>query len=165
MWKSCLVVTLTSIAMVVSGGRNAHEKNQNPIVVTARARTAPIVAGRDAWYEITIKNVVDSDQILDLSYVVISGTNFIASEGSKGSGFATSDVNMLAPKCVDWTAFSVIKPGTSAIILTKIATPYTIQGPTLLQVELDLTRVVDLTNCRKDIFNIETKLDIQVQAP
>jgi hypothetical protein len=157
-------VLISATMVLMSGAQNAHAIDRNSIVVSARAQTPQIVAGRDAWYEITIKNVAEMDQIVDLSYVVVAGTNFITPQGSKGTGFNTSDINVLAPKCVEWSAFSVIKPGASITVLSKIATPFTIHGTTLVQLQFELMRVVDLTNCRKEVIHVEAKLEIQVQA-
>lgn len=141
----------------------AAAKGPPPFTVTARPRT-PIQAGRRAWYEIAIRNETDSDQIVDLGFVELTGYGFLGPEGLKGETHSTSDQNVGPPKCADWAAFVLIKPGALVTTLARLDTPWQVVGTQQLSLEFDLWRVVDLKSCREERSEVSTQLSVQVQS-
>jgi hypothetical protein len=158
----CLLTT-NVVALVTNSQRG--EAN-SMFAVTARPRTTLIQAGRHQWYELTIKNETKSDQIIDLGSMTLTSADFLGPQGIKSSvGRVSTDVNVATPKCADWTAFALIRPGESLTTLAKIETPLGLQGTMELYIDLDLWYVAELANCREERAEANVKVQVHIQAP
>lgn len=144
---------MTSICIALlatTGGPDVtHSDARNPhaFLVAVKARTNTVVAGRPAWYEVTIHNAGSTEQILDLKALGIFSVDFVGTEGAQGfSGGAIGD-RLTPQKCEPDSVLTVILPGRDVTTLVSLGTPANMAGKVTVHVGVAFFRVTDLTNC------------------
>jgi hypothetical protein len=123
----------------------------------------PILAGDDAWYEMTVKNATSSDQTLDLSTVRVTGATFVDSNGSDGFVEGVVGDKISAQKCLDWSALVVIRPGEALTTLIKVTAPKGKEGDVSVRLDVTLMRITDLRNCTAEPVVATSRFSIRMQ--
>lgn len=133
------------------------------LVMTVQARPEPIYDGQEAWYDLTLRNTGESDQMVDLQSVRVRGATFVGPDSHAAFGEIQTDVQTMSDqKCRDTSSLAVIKPGAAKTVPVIVAAMKGLAGPLKLTVEVELWRITDLPSCTGESFTAHPEISIQV---